>query len=293
MLLAALVRVGAQEPLPRVALIGSGVQIIRGVPAEPVAGVYANSVKADLVIGVDGRVESVRVLSGHKAHHASAVAALKQYRFAPVMIGGKATRVVLNMGIHVPDTFAGNAVAGDRGSPNAVSVGPRRDVTLRAECSGALAPMTPGPGAIEVCRSAAEATDNSSAATAFDRRGARSWLADAYLLAEQWAEAVTHYQAALAIDVPAGIDDVKTGEMLTKTAIANMRLGHVEAADRHAAAAVATVERSMAAHPDQRSAHVDALRTIYQFYAQLKRLRGDAEAAAALERKAADLAVSR
>ena len=70
-------------------------------------------------------------------------------------------------------------------------------------------------------------------------------------------------------------------------------VGDLAAADRSAASAVAKVEASMAAHPDQRKVHVDALRTIYSFSAQVKRLRGDSEAATTLEPKAAALGSSK
>ena len=51
-------------------------------------GVYANSVTADVVIGTDRRIESVTALEGQKAQQASAVAAMKQNRFIPVLIDG-------------------------------------------------------------------------------------------------------------------------------------------------------------------------------------------------------------
>ena len=86
--------------------------------------------------------------------------------------------------------------------------------------------------------------------------------------------------------------DLNNGEVLTKMAIAQVNLGDLAAADRNTASAVAKVEASMAAHPEQRKVHVDALRTMYSFSANVKRLQGDAEAATTLERKAAALGSS-
>jgi hypothetical protein len=68
---------GAQ-PLPRVAFPDSRLQLLHRAGAEPVAGVYANSVSADVVVGPDGRMESVTVVEGHEAHRASATAALQR-----------------------------------------------------------------------------------------------------------------------------------------------------------------------------------------------------------------------
>jgi hypothetical protein len=55
----AVLRLGAQEQLPRISLSDSRLKIVRVVQAEPVAGAYANSVTADIVIGV-GRHSRIR-----------------------------------------------------------------------------------------------------------------------------------------------------------------------------------------------------------------------------------------
>jgi tetratricopeptide (TPR) repeat protein len=153
--------------------------------------------------------------------------------------------------------------------------------------------MDAASDAIQLCRAAVEASDQSSVTTPYERRTVRGFLADAYMLGKRWSEAIAAYQSALTIDTKSGADEVNAGELLTKMAVAYTNLGDLEAADRNAASAVAKVEASMAAHPDQRKVHVDALRTIYSFSAQVKRLRGDAEAATMLERKAAALSSSK
>jgi hypothetical protein len=283
----------AQEQLPRISLTDAQLKVVRVVEAEPVAGVYANTVTADIVIGVNGSVESVTVLEGRKAQHASAIAALKQYRFAPVAIDGKPTRVILRIGVHVPDTISSDALAKNPGTTNSITVLARRDVTLMADCSRVVSQLVAAPGAIQLCREAVEATDQSSATTAYERRAVRGWLADAYMLAKQWSDAIATYQSALAIDAKSDADEVDAGELLTKMAIAYTNVGDLATADRSASSAVAKVEASMAARPDQRKVHVDALRTMYSFSAQVKRLRGEEEAATTLERKAAALGSSK
>jgi tetratricopeptide (TPR) repeat protein len=285
-------RINAQQQLPRITLTDGRLKVVRVVQAEPVAGVYANTVTADVVIAMDGSVESVTMLEGQKVQHASAVAALKQYRFAPVTIDGKPARVILRIGVHVPDTISSEALAKKPGTTNSVTIPARRDVTLMADCSRAVSQLA-APGAIELCGDAVKATDGSSVTTAYERRAVRGWLADAYMLAKQWPEAITAYQSALGIDTKSDADDVNAGDLLIKMAVAYTNIGNLEAADRNAASAVAKVEASLAAHPDQRKLHVDALRTIYSLSAQVKRLRGDAEAATTLERKAAALGSSK
>jgi hypothetical protein len=287
-LVASAIRVVAQEPLPRIPFPDARLKIIRIVQAEPVAGVYANTVTADVIVGLDGSVESVSVIQGQQAQRASATSALKQYKFSPVMIDGKPTRVIVRIGVHVPDTIPNDALANSPGTTK-ITVGARQDLVLRADCSRAVTGLSATADPIQLCRAAVDATDQSAVSTAEERRAVRGWLADAYMLVKQWPDVITACQSALSIVTKSDADQLRTGELLTRVVIAYANLGDFEAADRNAASAAATVERSMAAHPDERREHVDILRAIYVLSAQVKLLRGDGDAAMTFERKAAAL----
>jgi len=282
------IRVAAQEPLPRIPFPDARLKIIRIVQAEPVAGVYANTVTADVIVGLDGSVESVSVIQGQQAQRASATSALKQYKFSPVMIDGKPTRVVVRIGVHVPDTIPNEALANSPGAAK-VTVGARKELVLMADCSRAVSGLSPAADPVQICRAAVDATDQSTVSTAEERRAVRGWLAQAYMLVKQWPDVITAGQSALAIVTTSDADQLRTGELFTRVAIAYANLGDFEAADRNAGSTAATVEQSMVAHPDGRREHVDMLRTIYVLSAGVKRLRGDADAAMAIERKAAAL----
>lgn len=65
----------AQPNRPRLERGDSRLWSLNRIVAEPVAGVYANSVEADLVVSIDGRVESVTITKGNQAHRASATPA--------------------------------------------------------------------------------------------------------------------------------------------------------------------------------------------------------------------------
>jgi hypothetical protein len=288
----AALRLGAQEQLPRISLTDARLKIVRVVQAERVAGVYANSVTADVVIGVDGSVESVTVLEGQEAHRASAIAALRQYQFAPVVIDGKPARVITRLSVHVPDNFSTETLAKAPDGTNSITVPARRDVVLLADCSRALSTQDGSPPAIQTCRDAVAAADQAGAA-AFNRRSPRSFLGDVYMFAKRWSDAVAAYQSALSITGPSEASDLNTGEILTKIAIAQVNLGDLLAADRSAESAAAKIQGSMTAHPDQRQEHVTTLRSTFLFHARIKQLRGDAAAATTLERKAAALGSSK
>jgi tetratricopeptide (TPR) repeat protein len=298
---AAACRATAQEQLPRLTQLDDRLKPIRFVQAEPVSGVYANSVTADIVIGVDGNVESVTVVEGNKAQHASAIAALKQFRFEPVLIDGKPARVITRMNMHVPDTLTTEALTKPSRTPNtatsAATVRANPATVLTADCSRAALGSGPEPGigaapvaeAIRICQAAVDEADRSSAETVYERRASRAFLADVYMRAQRWSDAIATYRAAL--EIAAKAKSVGTdSHYLLGIAIAYANLGDLAAADQNASSAVTTTEAAMAAAPsDQREIYVIELRSIYALAARVKRLRGDTVGATALERKASAL----
>lgn len=281
-----------QEELPRIPLTDARLKIVRVVPAQRVPGVYANSVTADVVIGPDGSVESVRVVEGRDAHHGSAIAALRQYQFAPVVIDGTPTRVVTRLSVHVPDDYSTEALEKASGAARSATVPARREVVLLADCSRALTTQDGSPRAIQTCRDAVAAADKAGVA-AVSRRSPRRFLGDVYMFAKRWSDAVEAYQSALAVTGSVESDGLGSGEIMTMIAIAQVNLGDLVAADRSSDVASTRIQASMGEHPERRQEHVSALRATWLFQARIKRLRGDAAAAAALESKAAALSSSR
>ena len=277
----------AQEQLLRVSAPDPRLRIVRVVAAEPVAGAYANGVTADVVVGLDGRVEAVTVIEGQKAHHASAIAALKQYQFAPVLVDGKPSRFVTRLSVHVPDTFANDALIRNSSGSASSTVPGQRDVVLLADCSRALTTRDGSPQAIQTCRDAVAAADASGVAS--KRSSARSFLGDVYMFAKQWSDAVAAYQAALSVVTPSEAGDLRSGDILTAIAIAQGNLGDFAAADRSATSASAKLQASMTAHPESRGQYASTLRSTLLVHARIKQALGDVEAAKAIERTAAAL----
>lgn len=289
----------AQEQLPRLTQFDERLKQIVHVQPEPVSGVYANYVDADVMIDVDGNLESVTAVEGNKAQHASAVAALKRFRFAPVMVDGKPTRVVTRISIHVPDTFTADALtkpssATPPASTSAVTVPANPATVLTADCSRAALGTGPEPGvgastiaaAIRTCQAAIDAADRSSADATYERTASRRFLADVYLREQRWSDAIASYQAAMEIAAKAGRGK---SQYLLGAAIAHTNLGDLASADRNASSAVAETEAAMAAHPDEREIYLIELRSIYALAARIKQLRGDTVGATAIERKASAL----
>jgi protein TonB len=59
-------------------------------PPEAMRSYITGDVKAEVVVEASGRVGEVKVVSGPKALREAAVAALKQYEYAPATQGGRA-----------------------------------------------------------------------------------------------------------------------------------------------------------------------------------------------------------
>lgn len=275
--------VAAQEP-PRVAFLSDAIKVLQLVPAEPVSGVYANYVTADIVIGPDGSVQSVTVIEGHEAHRASASAALEQYRFAPVVIDGKPSRVMTTISVHVPDTLSSADLATGRADTSG-SVQARRDTVLTGDCSRAVMRRDGSAEAIRTCRAAVAAAEELSPVGSYERRAANAFLADVYMLAGRWQDAIAQYQTTLDIVTPSDGGGYRAAEYLSMIALAHVNLGDLPAADRALASAVTTAESSMAAHPDGRELHVQLLRTLLDLHARIKRQRSDEAGAVELERR--------
>jgi hypothetical protein len=165
-------------------------------------------------------------------------------------------------------------------------------VVLTADCGRAARGLVPvaAPEAIQICLAAMEAADRASTEPTYERRASRAFLADAYIAAQRWSDAIPIYQAAIEIANKGGGDSNST-HYLMGIAFAQANLGDLPAADRSAESAAGQMEAISAAatDPEERSIRARELRSIYALAMQIKRLRGDAAGAAALERKAAAL----
>lgn len=65
----------------------------------------SGTVTIEATVGVDGRVESVRVVSGPKLLVQAAINAVRQWRYSPTLLDGKAieTEVVISLEFHLPN----------------------------------------------------------------------------------------------------------------------------------------------------------------------------------------------
>jgi len=180
---------------------------------------------------------------------------------------------------------------------------PSTSITVRADpatvlfgdCSLAATGGEPGrrpsPNAIRICQTAVAAADAASTEATFERSGSRTFLADAYMFAQQWSEAIPMYQAAMDIATKADGGGSDTTRYLRGIAAAQANLGDLSAADQTAGSAVSQKEKLLAgaSSPDYRTIHAIELRSIYTLATQIKQARGDVAGAANLEAKAAAL----
>jgi len=265
--------------------------MITRVQAEPVAGVYANSVTADIVIGTNGGVESVTVLKGDQRQAPSAIAALMNYRFSPIVLDGRPRRVITTVVITVPDTFATSELAAGSDTSAAVDVRGRPEVVLTADCNRATK-IYPNPAkAVDTCIAALRAVNELPENELKLRVDAHSALGDAYLLTRRWPDAIREFEAALRIERPLEAKTYRRGERLGKISVGYFNLGDLTSADHYAGLAVTTMRAAMPADPNERAIVMRTLRELLLMQARFKRLHSDEIGARRLEHEAEGLAV--
>ena len=94
----------APPPLPRVVRIGNGIaapRLVRRIdPAYPAIAVAARvsaTVQLEAEVDARGQVASVRVERGHPLFDEAAVAAVRQWRYQPLLLNGEPTGFVLTV----------------------------------------------------------------------------------------------------------------------------------------------------------------------------------------------------
>jgi tetratricopeptide (TPR) repeat protein len=252
--------------------------LVKHVRAEPVTGVYANSVSADLVIGLDGTVEAVTIVTGNPLHRSAATAAFKQWRFKPFVRNGRPVRALVRFAIHVPD------------EPRSPEVALRETWgSLLKECLDLLNAGNPVQAEV-TCRKALEAANKLPGNTALERSNALSMVGSSLLLLNRPREALTQYAEALKLaEEHRESDDADLGGAYMNMGRAHSVLKELETADTFYARAVSTLEAALKSLPSMRDVYTPRLRSALLEYARVKRARGHVDDAAALEKRAASL----
>ena len=169
----------------------------------------------------------------------------------------------------------------------------RRDIELTADCSRAMMRQDGSAAAVRTCQAAVEAANLLPPGATRERRAAHSYLANVYMFARRWREAIAEYQLTLSIDPQSEIGDFRAAEYLGMIATAHVSLGDLLAADLAAESAVTRVQASIAADPANRELQTRTQWSLLLLRARIKRLRGNEAEARTFERQAEALTRSR
>ena len=145
--------------------------------------------------------------------------------------------------------------------------------------------------AVEICTRILRATEALPAERVEERIKAHSNLAEAYVLARRWPDAIREFETALRLEQPLTANSYRGGERLGMIAMAYFNLGDLRSADLYAGRAVATLKAVTTANDGERQVLTRTLRSTLQMQARFKRLHGDEKSASRLEREAGTLDV--
>lgn len=75
-------------------------QVIPKYPATAKAARAQGTVKLEVIIGTDGTVEELKVISGHPLLIEAAMAAVKQWVYTPTLLNGSPTKVLTTVDVN-------------------------------------------------------------------------------------------------------------------------------------------------------------------------------------------------
>jgi TonB family protein len=244
------------------------------------AGGIGGSVVVDATISPEGKVTSVRAVSGHPILIQCVMDAVKQWEYKPFMQSGQPITVVTRVEWVFPSPAHTKS----------------QEVALRdyypafQQCSGLLHARKYSEAETK-CSEAVKLADQLPAQRLIERSSSREQLAHSLLAQNKLAESIPIYESALQISATAeGSDhDADFAWDNANLARAYFLAGQLDRADPLYARAVTVFEAAIVALPDMRDRYTDGLKETLQEFAKLKDAKGEPERARQLAQQAAAL----
>ena len=184
--------------------------------------------------------------------------------------------------------IGGSAAFGQSPSSEDITVTASR---LRSECSRVVNAGSASE-AEAVCRRAVDVANQLPRDAVLERSGARAWLGHALLFQRKSKEALEQYTQELElVQSVLKPTEAEVASAYRHLAMAHFLLGDSPRADQELGRAVSIMEAAIINLPSEKLRYQEQLRTILGERAQVKRQLGDEVAAAALEKRAKELAV--
>lgn len=246
------------------------------VPKEAAAKKIGGIVIADVIVDRTGRVASVTIVDGHMLLRRAAEAALRQWTFKPF-----ASPVQVILEVRFPDPIKDEQ---DRIS--------KEYWTASRQCRGLV---DEGDATAErVCADALQKSERLPADRVLERSHSASDYATSLMAAGKTSEAIAQFRKALETRTPrVGGPDADSADLLQLIALLHHRLGEWAEAETAFGQAIAQYSGAIERTSSMAEVYVPRMKIALVRYASLKRATGEAEAAAALEARAAALEVTR
>lgn len=238
------------------------------------------SVIGDITISEEGKVSSLKVLTGSPFLVQAYMDALKQWQYTPFVRDGHAVSVVTKVVWTVP-------------SPNYSKSEERALKDYYPEFKKCYALVREGQEARAEteCAETVKLSDELPASRILERSDSRTFLAHALMHEHRPADAIPLYEAAVKIGREAEHSE-QDGDFATKNANlarAYFATGHLEAADLVYERSISIFRAAVTALPSMRENYTARLKDTLLEYAKLKSVRGDVAGAKVLEQEAAEL----
>ncbi|HEY6350540.1 MAG TPA: TonB family protein [Candidatus Angelobacter sp.] len=246
--------------------------------AKQVGGI-GGSVVLDATISAEGKVTSVKAISGHPMLIQCVMDAVRQWEYKPFLRGGQPTAVVTRIEWVFPSPHTKSEEAA------------LRDYYPAFERCDRLLQEQRYTEAETKCSEAVELADQLPPQRVLERSSSREFLANSLLDQHNISESIPIYEKALEIrGTTEGNDhDADFAWYNANLARAYFLAGQLDKADRLYARAVTVFEAAILALPDMKDRYTDGLKETLQEYAKLKDARGETRRAREFLQKAASL----
>jgi len=250
------------------------------VPALAKTLEIGGTVSLEIIISPEGKVSSVKVLSGHPMLAPAFVDAVKKWEYKPFVQDGQPVSVVTTVEWNVPSPPRTNT------EQKAL-----KDYYPTFQTCYHMVRDGKNSDAEKECSEAVALSDGLPANRLIERSSSRTFLAHALIAERKPDEAIPLYQKAL--EIAKGVEhsesDADFASEHTNLARAYFLVGQLDKADPLYQQAVTIFEAAIVALPSMKDNYTARLRSTLLEYAKLKNARGDADSAKALEQKAAGL----
>jgi TonB family protein len=269
----------AQDEIPTIAKDEATKHLLKKVEpiTPPIAKVakIGGPVAADIVIALDGSVESVKIASGAPILLQAATAAIKQWKFDPFIENGYAIRVRTRVEV----VFPGQMSRDEQASRQAFFPVDDKCRQLVNEHIYSEAEKT--------CSQAIDLSNKLPPDAVLERSEVQSLLGHALLQQGKTEEALTHYQEALSLDQTIlKPNDADLASNYANLGRAYFGLGDFDKGDQFFSKAVETFQAAILGFPEMKDSYTPRLKDTLLEYATFERAAGQNDAADALEAKA-------